>query len=240
MRIDGMNWMQAEAALARDDRCVLPIGSVEQHAYLSLATDAILAERVSVEAAEPLGVPVFPVLSYGFTPTFTAFPGTVSLRLETLLAVLRDVLTGLHAQGFRRIVVVNGHGGNSPAMGLVGALMSEHPGLQIKFHNWWNAPRTWAVVQGVDAQSSHASWMENLPWTRLPGVTLPSGRKAPVDGRRSSLLNPVQLREAIGDGNFGGPYERPDEEVLRMWAVAVQETRELIEGPWRDPAGAAA
>jgi creatinine amidohydrolase len=239
MRIDGMNWMQAEAALAREDRCVLPIGSVEQHGYLSLATDAILAERVSVEAAEPLGVPVFPVLSYGFTPTFTAFPGTVSLRLETLLAVLRDVLTGLHRQGFRRILVVNGHGGNAPAMGLLAALMSEHPLLQVKFHSWWNAPRTWAVVQDVDAQSSHASWMENLPWTRIPGVVLPSGRKAPVDGRRTSLLNPTQLREAIGDGNFGGPYERPDEDVMRMWAVAVQETRELIEGPWRTADAAA-
>ena len=67
--------MQLEAYLERDDRIVLPLGSTEQHAYLSLETDNILAERVAVEAAEPLGVPVLPVLAYGLTPSFAAYPG---------------------------------------------------------------------------------------------------------------------------------------------------------------------
>ena len=58
MKISDMNWRQVEEYLRRDDRCVLPFGSVEQHAQLSLCVDAILAERVAVEAAEPLGVPV--------------------------------------------------------------------------------------------------------------------------------------------------------------------------------------
>ena len=82
MRIAELNWMQVEAYLGHDDRAVLPLGSVEQHAYLSLATDAILAERLATEAAEPLGVPVFPVVAYGLTPYFSAFPGTVTLRVS--------------------------------------------------------------------------------------------------------------------------------------------------------------
>src|SRR5260370_14860785 len=56
-------------------RSVLPVGSTEQHGYLSLGTDALLAERVSVEAAEPLGVPVLPVLPFGMAPYFTEYPG---------------------------------------------------------------------------------------------------------------------------------------------------------------------
>ena len=44
----------------------------------------------------------------------------------------------------------------------------------MKFHNWWNAPRTWAKVMGIDPIVSHASWMENFPWTRLAGVALPA------------------------------------------------------------------
>lgn len=76
-----MTWMQVEAYLASDDRCVLPLGSTEQHAYISLATDSILAERVATEAAEPLGVPVFPVVAYGITPYFMGFPGTVTPRM---------------------------------------------------------------------------------------------------------------------------------------------------------------
>ena len=51
MRIADMTWMQVEAYLERDDRCVLPLGSTEQHAYLSLAVDAILAEKMAAEAA---------------------------------------------------------------------------------------------------------------------------------------------------------------------------------------------
>src|SRR5262245_52479000 len=92
MRIADMNWMQVRDHVARDDRAVLPIGSTEQHAYLSLAVDAILSERVSKEAAEPLAVPVFPVIAYGLTPNFVEYPGTVTLRLSTLCAVLTDIL----------------------------------------------------------------------------------------------------------------------------------------------------
>jgi creatinine amidohydrolase/Fe(II)-dependent formamide hydrolase-like protein len=65
VRIRDLNWMQLEEYLEQDDRIVLPVGSTEQHAYLSLETDNILAERASLEAAEPLGVPVLPALAYG-------------------------------------------------------------------------------------------------------------------------------------------------------------------------------
>ena len=102
MRIADMDWRMVEDWVRHDDRCILPLGSTEQHAGLSLATDAILAERVSVEAAEPSNVPVFPVLSFGLTPYFTGFPGTVTLRVATYAALLRDVLDSLKGSGFRR------------------------------------------------------------------------------------------------------------------------------------------
>jgi len=71
VRIRDCNWMQVEEYLRDDDRAVLPLGSTEQHAYLSLSVDSILSEQVAVDAAEPLGVPVFPAMPYGPTPSFT-------------------------------------------------------------------------------------------------------------------------------------------------------------------------
>lgn len=115
MRISDMNWMMVEAYLKKDDRAVLPLGSTEQHGYLSLSVDSILSERVALEAAEPLGAPVFPVLAYGLTPYFRAFPGTVSLRMDTYMSAVRDILDSIAGHGFKRIVIVNGHGGNDPA-----------------------------------------------------------------------------------------------------------------------------
>ena len=114
MRICDCNWMQVEAYLRADDRIVLPLGSVEQHAQLSLCVDQVLPERVAVEAAEPLGVPVLPALPYGLTSYFAAFPGSPSLTETTYRAVIRDLLLSLHGQGFRRFLIVNGHGDNNP------------------------------------------------------------------------------------------------------------------------------
>lgn len=232
MRIAEMNWRDVEAAAARDPRCVLPIGSTEQHAQLSLCVDAILAERVAVEAAAPLGVPVFPVMPYGLAPYFAAYPGTVTLRVETLLAVVRDVVASCRRSGFRRILIVNGHGGNNPVGALAQELMAEHGDISVRFHNWWNAPRTWALVQQIDPTGSHANWMENYPWTRLPQTPAPAGSKPIPDLGLMRASPPAGVRAVLGDGAFGGPWQRPDTEMLAIWETGVAETREALEGPW--------
>jgi creatinine amidohydrolase len=232
MRISEMNWMMVEEYLKRDDRAVLPLGSTEQHAYLSLSVDSILAERLAVEAAEPLGVPVFPVLPYGITPYFRAFPGTITLRVETYLSILRDILDAMAEQGFKRILIVNGHGGNTPAQGLVGEWISDHPSVRIKFHNWWNAPKVWAQVQGIDPVASHASWMENFPWTRLANITMPHEQKPMSDLEKVRRLDPKSLRDYLKDGNYGGVYQRNDEEMMKIWRTGVEETRSLLTAAW--------
>lgn len=232
MRIADMNWMQVEALTAREDRAVLPVGSTEQHAQLSLCVDATLSERVAIEAAEPLGVPVFPVINYGLTPSFVDFPGTVTLKLSTLCAVICDVLDGIVRSGFRRIVIVNGHGGNSPAHGAVLEWLDRHRGVQVKWHNWWNAPDTFARVKAIDPVASHASWMENFPWTRLSDAPAPDGAKPMLDLARFQQVDPGAKRRLLGDGNYGGRWRRDDAEMLAIWATAVEETRALIDGGW--------
>ena len=233
MQARDLNWMQVEEYLARDDRVVLPIGSTEQHGYLSLETDNILAERVSAEAAESLGVLVLPALAYGLTPGFAAFPGSPTLRFETLVAVLRDLLDSLLTQGFRRFLVVNGHGGNAPAAGLVREWAASRPDAQAIFHSWFNGPKVLEVAEAIDPEYSHANWGENFPWTRLEAVEPPAEPKPMLDEAAYRVADATRVRELIGDGSFGGLYARPDEEMLRIWQAGVDEVRELLEHGWR-------
>jgi creatinine amidohydrolase len=232
LKIEDCNWMQVEEYLKGDDRIVVPLGSVEQHGYLSLGVDRILSERVSVEAAEPLGVLVLPSLPYGLTPYFAAYPGSPTLRTETYRALLRDLLDSFHNQGFRRFAFVNGHGGNDPGRPAVDDWAAEHADAQALWHNWWAGPRTRAVVDSIDPDASHASWFENFPWTRLPGIAQPQEKKPMADISQMRELDPAAVRELLGDGSLGGRYERPDEEVLRVWQAGVEEVRDVIAGGW--------
>lgn len=232
MNIADLNWSMVEDYLKTDDRCVLPIGSTEQHGPLSLCVDAILAEKVASDAAAPLGIPVFPRVNYGLCPYFAAYPGSVTLRVETLLALVRDILESLYETGFRRVLIVNGHGGNAPVGAMALDMMRDLPELSIRFHNWWMAPKTWAKVQEIDPVASHASWMENFPWTRLANLPLPEGQKPMIDLDAMRVKSPAAVREMLGDGVFGGEYMKPDETMLALWDVAVAETAALLEGPW--------
>jgi creatinine amidohydrolase len=234
VRVFDTNWMQIEEYLQRDDRVVLPTGSTEQHGYLSLGTDAILAERVAIEAAEPLGIPVLPALPFGLAPYWMAFPGSVSLRLSTYIEVLRDIFDGLEAQGFRRIAVVNGHGGNAPAGGFIREWISRprpEP-VQVLYHSWYNAPQTAAAASQFDREQMHGSWVENFPWTRLPGIDLPSEPRPTVSPELITQLDPQRVRAALADGMMGGAYARPDEDMKVVWDAGVAEVRALIEHGW--------
>ena len=123
-----MRWEELTSAeigaLDRDRTVViLPLGSVEQHGnHLPLGTDTMLAEAVSCAAAEASGgTVVMPPPWYGFSAHHMRFPGSITLRAETLLALAEDVVASLVRHDFRRILIVNGHGGNN---GLIDVLAS--------------------------------------------------------------------------------------------------------------------
>lgn len=227
MKISDLNWMQVESLLVDTKTCVLPLGCTEQHAYLSLATDTILAEKVAIDAAEPLHVPVFPVIPYGMTPQFMAYPGTVSLSKESYLHLLSDVISSFHSHGIKNVLVVNGHGGNVPAMESLIDFASGL-GISVTWHDWWRGPKTFALVKEIEPNASHASWMENFEWTRIPYVECPVGSKTPIMFSEIASLDPKQVRAHIGDGSFGGPYQLPDSDMQDIWNCGVLETRELL------------
>ncbi len=134
---------RAEIAAARDAGAlpVLSVGSVEQHAdHLPVDTDSVSAFRVALAAAERCADPhvlVLPPPNFGFSPHHRAFAGTITLSLETFVGMVSDVAESLHRTGFRRLLVVNGHGGNhGPLTASCTALVSR--GLGVGFVNYFS------------------------------------------------------------------------------------------------------
>lgn len=230
--IHDMSWMDVEQYLSQNDRAVVPLASTEQHQYLSLGVDNILAERGAREAARPRGVPVFPTLNDGLTPYFMAYHGAITLRVETLQHIIRDLLDSLTETGLKRVLFVNGHDGNNAGSGVIIEWMRPNLSVRVKWHNWWNALKTCAKVQAIDPNGSHASWMEDLPLTRLGGQHLPRESKPMVEVDTMRIMLSREVRSLLGDGNLGGTYEKPDAVIHELWRVGVQETREVLKGPW--------
>ncbi|QCT20188.1 creatininase family protein [Jejubacter calystegiae] len=232
MQFQNMNWFQVEEYLKRHDRVILPLGSTEQHAYLSLCTDHLLASRLATEVGERLNIPVCPGLPFGMAPYFTAFPGTINLQPATYNALINDILDSLYASGFRRIFLINGHGGNSPVQAQIHNWLNHHPDARVQLHNWWAAPATMGMVKQFSSNASHASWMENFPWTRLEGVVMPGEEKTALAVSRLAQLPAQAVRDYIGDGNYGGQYQRSDDEMRQIWQTALEETCQLLEEGW--------
>jgi creatinine amidohydrolase len=126
MRLEELSSPEA-AALDRDRTVlVLPIGSVEQHGrHMPLGTDTMLAHAVALGAAErlPGRIAVLPPPWYGFSAHHMRFAGSVTLRAETMMALVQDIVDSLIAHGFRRVLILNGHGGNVGVLDVLAATL---------------------------------------------------------------------------------------------------------------------
>mgnify|MGYP003340825228 CR=1 FL=1 len=92
MRIEDLNWMDIEAYLQQDDRLIVVVGATEQHGYLSMLTDIRIPMALADSASQASGVLIAPPLNFGCSPYFLAYPGTFSLRVSTLIAVVEDLI----------------------------------------------------------------------------------------------------------------------------------------------------
>jgi creatinine amidohydrolase len=113
-----LTWEDVAAYLKQEDIVIFPVGSTEQHGPAGpLGVDSYAAISLAEDAARQAGVLVTPPLWFGDSPHHLDFPGTISLRTETLVEVIKDVVRSLARHGFRKVIVVNGHkGANNPAI----------------------------------------------------------------------------------------------------------------------------
>ncbi|MBL8156501.1 MAG: creatininase family protein [Anaerolineae bacterium] len=218
MRLEDLNWMDVERYLEQDDRIILVTGATEQHAHLSLLTDILIPMRMALGAAEREHVLIAPPLNFGFSRSLAAFPGTISLTPRTFDLVLLEIIECLLHQGFRRFLVLNGHGGNHMPARLVD--FQEKEKIRVRWFDWWSSPAVKDFQKRYGLEIGHANWGENFPFCRVAEV--PTGVKpAP------QLRNPEDIfamRQDLGDGCFGGPYQVDEALMHELFALAVEET----------------
>jgi creatinine amidohydrolase len=225
MRLEDLNWMDVEKYLQQEDRLMLVTGSTEQHAYLSLLTDSKIPLALAEAASQATGVLVAPPLNFGVSPYFLAYPGTLSLRASTLCSAVEDIVRSAYGHGFRHILVVNGHGGNSPARSHLQEVNNTLPDLRLNWYDWWLSASVQSIAMKHDLKPTHANWLEAFAFTIV--AELPDGSKTWPDVP-SVIMDAKTTRHVYGDGSFGGAYRAPEEVMQEIFTACLGDIVQLL------------
>jgi creatinine amidohydrolase len=197
----------AEVVPAVTDRIILPIGTVESHGACAIGTDNIIPAHLAEEIWERSNALIAPAINHGFTgASVSRFPGSITVRPEVLEEYLYDVLKDLVRTGFRNVLIINGHGGNTdPAKKAVTRLHQE-TGAHFMIVDWWTvAFNIVNEVYGAKAQQSGHGDMEEA---------------ALVMAFNPELID-REMYERLGKDNVGKARTETGVVLMPTWATTV-------------------
>lgn len=218
MRLQLMTWPEVEAHLKNTNGVIVPIGSTEQHGPSGLiGTDSICAETLAWRCGELADAIVGPTLTVGMSEHHMHFPGSVTLRPTTLIAVVCDVILSLARHGFRRIFVVNGHGGNTASINAAifeayteaPQLLENGDDLRCINGEWWATPSAEKLSAELfgDKDGDHASASE----VSIASAAYPDHLKTadldPEVPPSSHVFGPADFRRRYPEGRMGSHPE---------------------------------
>lgn len=194
---------EESATIARDGLLVLPVGATEQHGpHLPVGTDSMGVEHVTrsaaVAVADRFPVAVAPTLWYGSSPHHLPFGGTLSLTAGTFLAVLMDIGRSIAGASFRRLFIVNGHGGNHELIGLAARDLALEEGIEVAAASWWHLAARELAAAGareIGRLPGHAGAFETSLVLALDAslVRSPRPHRPAWDGSIGSIDVPVRI-----------------------------------------------
>lgn len=237
-----------EEALAREPVVIVPTGSVEQHGpHCPMDVDIVgpfYMATATAQRVDDFPVLVAPPVWSGFTHYNMGFPGTISLRLETYQNLLADVLRSVYANGFPRIVVINGHGGNTAPNWAVTTQLGEEDIFPITFSYWQAVGEEMAAWSDADAgRVGHGGeWETSLQLYLRPQLIDRSRMVADVSPNpySPSLKSFAEYAERRRDtarqtGVMGNPMVASAEKGERLFDAIVAKLAQLVTEMHRAP-----
>lgn len=231
VRLAHISWREAGERFSRCGIALLPVGSTEQHGPQNpLGTDHLIAYHLALEAGRRTGVTVLPPIPFGVSSHHSSFPGTVWVRESVFKEYVRDVILSLKSHGVRKLVVVNGHGGNTHALvSLARELRGE--GVLVVVYEWWTLPRLREVFP--EEELGHAAAIE----TSLNLYLHPEAveMEAAVDEKPAKLPTdglgyfPERTDDRVRSGVFGTSTTATREKGARVFEIAVEALVKLVD-----------
>jgi len=146
-----------EEAVKADAIVIIPVGSTEQHGnHLPINTDANCCFTIAQRAAQAIDdfpVLVLPPVWTGYSPHHMAHPGTITLKYHTFVELLTQIATSVYAHGFKKILFLNGHGGNSPVIAAMRTKLAAEEGVSAIGFNYWEIPSVPEQIMKIVSQS---------------------------------------------------------------------------------------
>jgi creatinine amidohydrolase len=229
-------WPELEELASRPPRLAIwPLGTTEQHGrHLPTDVDVANCWEVAVAVSARTGVPLLPPLPFGDSRFWQGWPGTLSLEPETFVRLVLDVVDGVVRTGFRRLLLLNGHVGNVPALAVVeGKLRQRHPELQVRALSWWDvSPRVVDLVYADSIEGTLRSFHANDGETSVYLTHSPQlvrqelAADEPIDYERPVFS--YHSRSLTRSGVIGRPIGASAEKGRTILQLAVDDLTQLL------------
>jgi len=177
---------------SKTDAVIVPVGTIEAHGAIPLGTDNLIPTRLAQDLAPRIGALVAPAVSYGVTNTLLPYPGSTTVSSRTFEAYLFEAAAGLVDAGFRRVILLNGHGGQSAEVGaVVRRLWAEKKAYSVAIEWWGLVADVCREIYG-EIVSGHAGVEETAMVLALAPELVDGTRHATI--RRAPRQTGVQAR----------------------------------------------
>jgi len=223
-----MSWVEAKEYFSKNDIAILPVGSNEQHGSQNpLGTDHLIAKALAEETAKRTGVVCLQVVPFGVSSHHKQLWGTIYISPEAFRMYVKETCLALNYYGVRKIVVVNGHGGNLAALSELARELREK-GIFMSIFQWWRASGHLLPELFEEEEKHHASAEETSLNLALYPHLVDMGKSVDADPREHPLEGegftlPLDTVDVTRSGVFGKSVTASAEKGRKVLEAVVGE-----------------